>query len=220
VQAATNLLSGSSYVTIQAATPPPDLAASSYGPAGPHSGTAHGLQHPQSQQPASSLHGSTLHATVNDHRHIQEQRAHQATQISALPCPSPTRTSVHTAVAAAMQQCCLYFWTTLTTWLRIQAAFKAPSLGTGLSALLLGSTALSAKLAIVPHSMESLPGHCDLLDSGHWQDMLTGKHDLLCKQLPPVWIKLRHARAYTAPTPQAFPCLVSLKNDNPAGPHT
>jgi hypothetical protein len=80
-------------------------------------------------------------------RHIQEQRAHQATQISALPCASPTRTSVHTAVAAAMQQCCLYFWTTLTTWLRIQAAFKAPSLGTGLSALLLGSTALSANVA-------------------------------------------------------------------------
>jgi hypothetical protein len=148
VQAATNLLSGSSYVTIQAATPPPDLAASSYGPAGPHSGTAHGLQHPQSQQPASSLHGSTLHATVNDHRGTFRSsghtRQHKSQHCRALP---PTRTSVHTAVAAAMQQCCLYFWTTLTTWLRIQAAFKAPSLGTGLSALLLGTTALSANVA-------------------------------------------------------------------------
>jgi hypothetical protein len=148
--ASSYLLSGSSYVTIQAATPPPDLAISSYGPAGPHSGTAHNLQHPQSQQPARSLHGSTLHATVNDHRGTFRSsghtRQHKSQHCRALP--QVTRTSVHTAVATAMQQCCLHFWTTLTTWLRIQAAFKAPSLGTGLSALLLvGSTALSANVA-------------------------------------------------------------------------
>jgi hypothetical protein len=64
--------------------------------------------------------------------------------------------------------------------------------------------------------LESLPGHCDLLDSGHWQDMLTGKHDLLCKQQPLLQCKLRPAAyAYTARHPAG-----ASQAAGSAGPHT
>ena len=103
--------------------------------------------HSLSSPPAAFMgrHFMPLSTTTGTFRSSGHTRQHISQHCRALPQRAPQCTLLWQRRCSS--QCCLYFWTTLTTWLRIQAAFKAPSLGTGLSALLLGSTALSANVA-------------------------------------------------------------------------